>query len=832
MYCYQHPIRDAGNLPKEYDMEAMKKAVMARNEPFSLFGGEALLVPLDDLEEIFSWSFTKYGRASIQTNGTLITDDHIKLFKKYNVSVGISMDGPFELNDTRWAGSLEKTRDMTLRSMNAIGLCIDAGIYTSLIITLQKNNATKDKLPILKEWIRDLDKKGLKSARLHMLEIDNGVESFALSTEETVSALFELTQLELQLENLKFDLFQDMIWMLKGEDHKATCIWRACYDDQTEVLTKNGFKFFKDVDISTDLIASLNPKTGIMSYLPATEKQELPFSGKLMHWNTRSLNLAVTPDHRMLVYGNDFDNDLNLIFAHFKKSGLSKRAFARKIGVPNMSLSGWLSRKYKTITPHNRARLIAAGILPEQEGKHPLLFIPAHKLQGTHIRIKKDAIWEGVSPSTFTFPPVRNTKKRTSVNINDYLKFMGWYLSEGSVSVHKQKHGTKYEICISQLKPSYRLEIFHLLKRMGFAPYYKKTSVCTTSIQLGQYLSPFGKSYEKFVPQNIKDMSSDLIEVFLEAFFKGDGHFENGKMRSVSTVSQRLANDLQELFLKVGLSSSCRKYNVKYLTVQRADYKLRGGTSFSANYDQYKISVNHKKCRPLVDQFPSTVDYVGMVYDLTVPPNGTLFVRRSGKVLWCSNCDPYTTDAVQGINGKGEQSNCGRTNKDGVDFVKAEQKGYERYVGLYHAPQETGGCSGCRFFMMCKGDCVGTGQGGDWRNKTTHCEVNKTLYSYFEKLMVKMGMTPLSLHPKRKELEALMVDRFANGQNVLIRDLLKMLNGETVSEVPTTGHGDGVVHLDSSASIQKTYTETKKPHAAFHADGNLIHTDSPHGDKI
>jgi uncharacterized protein len=53
-YCYQEPIRRAGNEghPK-YNMEAMKDALKANGQPFSLFGGEPLLVPKKDLEELF-----------------------------------------------------------------------------------------------------------------------------------------------------------------------------------------------------------------------------------------------------------------------------------------------------------------------------------------------------------------------------------------------------------------------------------------------------------------------------------------------------------------------------------------------------------------------------------------------------------------------------------------------------------------------------------------------------------------------------------------------------------------------------------------------------------
>src|SRR5205085_9064869 len=81
-YCYQNPQREAGNFRQPYDLPAMKAAVERQGGPFTLFGGEPLLLPLSDLEELFRWGMEKYGLSTIQTNGILITDAHIRLDRK------------------------------------------------------------------------------------------------------------------------------------------------------------------------------------------------------------------------------------------------------------------------------------------------------------------------------------------------------------------------------------------------------------------------------------------------------------------------------------------------------------------------------------------------------------------------------------------------------------------------------------------------------------------------------------------------------------------------------------------------------------------------------
>jgi len=223
-------MRDAGNYLKSYDMEKMKVSLKEEGGAFTVFGGEALLTPIDDLEKIFSWGLEWYGYNTVQTNGALISDDHIELFKKYKVHVGISVDGPGELNMSRWAGSVEKTIDMTRRSLGAIDRLISHGIIPSIIITLYRGNATEEHIPTLISWIRELDSKGINYMRIHLLEVDHEdvQNSYSLTPQQNVDALLELDKVEQTLSNIKFDIFTDMRNMLLGKDDSATCIWRAC----------------------------------------------------------------------------------------------------------------------------------------------------------------------------------------------------------------------------------------------------------------------------------------------------------------------------------------------------------------------------------------------------------------------------------------------------------------------------------------------------------------------------------------------------------------------------------------------------------------------------
>ena len=198
-YCYQNPQRDAGNQGSKYDLDLMKQAIARQGQPFALFGGEPLMVPERDLEDLFAWGYNRYGRSSIQTNGTLINDEHIRMFRAYAVNVGVSMDGPGELNDARWHGSLERTRSATGKTEAAIERLCREQIVPSLIITLHCGNATAEKLPRMVAWIRQLEGLGVRSVRLHLLESETPQlrAKYALSDEENIAALLTFATLGL-----------------------------------------------------------------------------------------------------------------------------------------------------------------------------------------------------------------------------------------------------------------------------------------------------------------------------------------------------------------------------------------------------------------------------------------------------------------------------------------------------------------------------------------------------------------------------------------------------------------------------------------------------------
>ncbi len=232
LYCHEGPVRRASRnaRPARVDHEAIRRAVLAEASPdgFSLHGGEPLLADLADLEALFAFGFEQYGHNGVQTDGAVITDAHMDLFRRYRVCVGFSIDGPGELNDARAAGTLAETRAASARSEAALRRCLAEGIGCSLIVTLHRVNAAPDRLPRLLGWLRELDTLGLRDARLHALELDGAARRIALDVPEAVAAFVAVHGLERELRGLRFEVFKDIEALLRGEDDRVTCVWGAC----------------------------------------------------------------------------------------------------------------------------------------------------------------------------------------------------------------------------------------------------------------------------------------------------------------------------------------------------------------------------------------------------------------------------------------------------------------------------------------------------------------------------------------------------------------------------------------------------------------------------
>ena len=88
-----------------------------------------------------------------------------------------------------------------------------------------------------------------------------------------------------------------------------------CYDDKTQILTENGWKYFKDLNKYVDKVAQYHEDGTIDFVIPLKYYSEY-YEGDMYKFSNlnHNLDLFVTPNHRM-VYRNQKTGKLNIQFA-------------------------------------------------------------------------------------------------------------------------------------------------------------------------------------------------------------------------------------------------------------------------------------------------------------------------------------------------------------------------------------------------------------------------------------------------------------------------------------------------------------------------------------
>lgn len=381
-----------------------------------------------------------------------------------------------------------------------------------------------------------------------------------------------------------------------GKDHRPYMI-DFCFDDKTEVLTDIGWKFFKDLD-KTEKVATLN--NGFIEYQSPTDYIGYEYNGEMINISNdkKSIECTVTPNHLILRY----DRNKKRLFKE-RADSLTDKGFIPRTGL----WVGDSSIEYFT--------------LPEYHNEWDFM-------SNTNKRYNKRTR-EVVECNGEQYKVCTKVKHEDAVNIpiKDWAAFLGWYLSEGSLTY-------PYSVNISQVK--FVDEIKSVLDKLPFKYSYGNGSFRISSKQLALYLHQYGLCCDKYVPDYIKDATPDIIRIFLDNFNLGDGSRNKGDL-SYFTTSKTLADDIQECIFKCGnVGTIC--LDKKKGTV--AKFK---DSQYVRNYDIYIIyeGTKHKdfwfetQCRK--DQYINSIPYNGMVYCVTVP-NGTIYVRKNGKSFWSSNC--------------------------------------------------------------------------------------------------------------------------------------------------------------------------------------------------
>ena len=84
---------------------------------------------------------------------------------------------------------------------------------------------------------------------------------------------------------------------VKDAERLVEVAGRCCFDDATEILTSEGWKLFRDLSCTEDVL-TLNKVTNYCEWQRPKAYQQYDYDGPLKFAEGRDISLAVTPEHR------------------------------------------------------------------------------------------------------------------------------------------------------------------------------------------------------------------------------------------------------------------------------------------------------------------------------------------------------------------------------------------------------------------------------------------------------------------------------------------------------------------------------------------------------
>lgn len=482
----------------------------------------------------------------------------------------------------------------------------------------------------LNQYIIDCVKRGdnIPLDNFHVSHIARRISPYEVRGTGLPVAVFRQLSLFDQLRESKFAQASNLINPLTivkigSADYKPTHAdleaWRStfeCYDEETEVLTDQGFKRFNEVIDYTDssLFGALSskPKDGvkIACFNPSNEQLEYHqplasfvgnYTGEMYHFDNKKVDIKVTPNHDMWV---------------------SKR---KNIKNKSHDWSGWSKVKADQLNIDN------------------------------YYKFRSCANWVGEEKE---FIEIGNKK----VPIENYLEYLGYLVSEGSVYkiVSQRKYFTS--ICQStttekkyypQMRECAEKLAHHLDKPCHQS--IKSNGLWSASLSSKEIYSYFKQeignngdttSPNKKVPSWVLDLSPRLLKIFLKAAVMGDGSIYKSRVKKLNyirytTTSKQLADNICEISFKCGYSpiitKTFRKENdtrLDYYDVSWSEEELGGKGRFPVVHngrgkrDKIMLTKPH---------------YDGKVWCFTVP-TGIFITRRGGKITIQGNSAQYDKD--------------------------------------------------------------------------------------------------------------------------------------------------------------------------------------------
>ena len=408
-----------------------------------------------------------------------------------------------------------------------------------------------------------------------------------------------------------------------------------CHDDQTDVLTDQGWKRFADLD-GTELLGTVSMDTGIPEYQRPSRLTKYHHRGEMV----RVGDAVVTPDHDMVVR-----SDI---------AGLG-RGMGSWSAAYRWACSDDTCRCGEIVVGPRGGKIIVqhcgqCGVLFGSSVVASLKRCPEHRSRDSRLlrgglRHKKRAIDLGtkdkVTLGPWGEPEIADPSPQEEL---DRAALVGFWLAEGG------KHHKNRSRCVilsqSQMQhPEVCRWLESLLDRLGVDWAVRVDDAGQATYRFyddawAAYLidNCVVSKDDHRIPAEFFTASADVRAALCDGHLRGDGTVVQGQPHHFFT-SPRLADDIQALYISLGKTARLKRVR------QAGDTISTHGRTYQCVRDGWRLYVSDRRITRTYSEFPR-IGYDGMVYCATVP-NGTLITRRNGHTLVSGNCQVGATSQTQ-----------------------------------------------------------------------------------------------------------------------------------------------------------------------------------------
>ena len=451
----------------------------------------------------------------------------------------------------------------------------------NMAMIISNGQLTEGSMERVKEFVESQIQEGDNYSKILLIEAESKYEG-----DDGGQAKIELTPL--LREQHRDALFQN--YSKNNQDNVRRCFrlppiltgdtetyTRACYSEDTETLTENGWKYYWEVQ-EGERIATLNPETETLEYQePLGDIKLYDYEGEMYHFGNRNTDVLVTPEHKMWVKPMSGEG--------FRKTEAQELDFCRF--------------QFRS-SPEN-----FNAIPPEKE-----VVIPELVLRGG---------------------PNAGTREEVRIPISLWIEFISAFVADGSTSPEfvRGKKRNMYNVNMGASKFR-KIEMFKRLydemKRLGFRVFEpsKEASGKIVFTLADKILWKLLRdtcgtcARNKRLPWGFVHYPKELLEISLAILRNTDGTIDERGGRtswSYSTSSEVLADQVQIMLLHAG-------HRANLIFTEASGNRLRN----------FRVLVTPDKRLHKVTQNQISVDwYSGKVYCFEVPGH-LFFTRRCGCV--------------------------------------------------------------------------------------------------------------------------------------------------------------------------------------------------------